>query len=105
MKIECKTMYPYTKYNYHRDAREPGGYRYTTTITDAWNPNGYEMMFCNCCGASYAETTTEKTRMYAGRGIKVFAGHVGSGKSTKKTQYEHIMTKAGPLTIAARIAP
>ena len=90
MKIECRLMAPVNTWS-----REKGNH-----MSDVWNPTW--AMFAACCGANYVQESTEKTRVYTGKGIRVFAGHVGAGKNTAKSEYNHINTKNGPLTIAVR---
>lgn len=90
MKIECRMLYK-------RPSYKGNG---VSTWEDSWNPQWF--MFASCCGANYVQETTEKTRVYTGKGIRVYAGHVGAGKNTSKAEYKHINTKNGPLTVAAR---
>lgn len=102
MKIPCKMLNPRRRWIRYDYATSQDIY---SDPTDDWNPRDPdEEMFAYCCGADYVESTTEKTRLTTGKGIKVYAGHIGTGKPRfpDKYEYAHIGTKNGPLTTAIR---
>lgn len=100
MKILCKLARPFQPFLGYDYAA--GGYRYGPE-EDEWHNTRAYGMFAACCGANYVEETDEKTKVTTGKGIRVYAGHVGRGRSrTPKNEYKHINTKNGPLTVAIR---
>lgn len=102
MKILCKSARPHRRYLGYDYATGLGRYG-PSEEEDEWHDTRAYNMFAACCGANYVEETDEKTKVTTGKGIRVYAGHVGRGRSrTPKNEYKHINTKNGPLTVAIR---
>ena len=70
----------------------------------AWNREDGYSDFCLCCGSSFIDKPNEKTRLVNRKGIAMALTKI-NGRNSKKTSFNVIETKNGPISVSIRKEP